>query len=452
MKPIIKVQDVSKQFRIGARGASYQTLRDLLAESVKSPFAKLRRARETSDAATIWALKDVSFEVQPGEVVGIIGRNGAGKSTLLKMLSRITEPTRGRIDLYGRIGSLLEVGTGFHPELTGRENVFLYGAILGMARAEIKRKFDEIVAFSEIEKFIDTPVKHYSSGMYMRLAFSVPAHLEPEIMLVDEVLAVGDMAFQRKCLERIKRMKQSGLTILLVSHNMSAIQSTCERSIYLDQGGIQAIGDSSSVIKRYRDATQRRSSEAPRPDLQSSAAAEVQITNFEMFGSDGVSRRTFQFGESVRIRIELHASKRIETPVINLGIKRSDGVIVCNFNNWFDNFKIDYIEGKCTLDGWLPPLRLISYSYEAHVLVLQRLGNYAQGDLSRLRPLAADIFGDFSIEGLPLTDQDGVYQEPARKWVFQRGGERVEYTGMTENSLAQAFDGEQAIVSETLLN
>jgi Wzt C-terminal domain len=233
---------------------------------------------------------------------------------------------------------------------------------------------------------------------------------------------------------------------------MSAIQSTCERSIYLDHGTIQATGDSSTVVKAYRDAMQGRSGDAaPRQRLTHSGAPEVQIINFEMFGPDGVSRRNFQFGEQVRIRIELYSTRRIETPLINFGIKRSDGVIVSNFNNWFDNFKIDYLEGKCVLEGWLPPLRLISYSYEIHVLVFQRLGNYGQGELSRLRPLAAEMFGDFSIEGLPLTDQDGVFQEPARKWVFTRGSERMEYTGMTDESLARAYDGERAI-NETLLN
>lgn len=447
MNPIINVERVSKQFRIGSRGASYQTLRDALADAVKTPFRKLRRRRTTSDAGMIWALKDVSFEVHPGEVVGIIGRNGAGKSTLLKMLSRITEPTEGRIALYGRVGSLLEVGTGFHPELTGRENVFLYGAILGMARAEIKRKFDQIVAFSEIEKFIDTPVKHYSSGMYMRLAFSVPAHLEPEIMLVDEVLAVGDIAFQRKCLDRIKHMKQSGMTILLVSHNMTAIQSTCERSIYLDNGIIEAIGESAEVVKCYRDATLRRPEEAQPPATRANVS-DVEVTGFGMFGADGASRRNFQFGEAVRIRIELYAHRRIEAPLINFGIRRADGVIVCNFNNWFDNFKIDYIEGRCALESWLPALRLIPYSYEAHVLVWQRRSGYAQGDLSRLRPLAAETFGDFSIEGPPLTDQDGVFQEPARRWVLTRGDERIEYSDIRADSLSEAYE-EARVVPET---
>src|SRR5271166_2112108 len=212
MKPIIRVENLGKQYRIGQRAAPYATIRESLVQAAVSPINRLRRALDRNGNGSadcerhIWALKDVSFEVKPGEVVGIIGRNGAGKSTLLKILSRVTEPTEGKVDLYGRVGSLLEVGTGFHPELTGRENIYLNGAILGMKRAEIARKFDEIVAFAEVERFLDTPVKHYSSGMHMRLAFAVAAHLEPQILIVDEVLAVGDAAFRRKCLGKMESM------------------------------------------------------------------------------------------------------------------------------------------------------------------------------------------------------------------------------------------------------
>ena len=213
MAPIIKVEGLGKQYSIGTQGSAYSTLREVLTKKLRSPLSQRRNKPRDQK---IWALRDVSFEVNPGEVVGIIGRNGAGKSTLLKILSRITEPTTGRVELCGRVGSLLEVGTGFHPELTGRENIYLNGAILGMARAEIERKFDEIVAFAEIEKFLDTPVKRYSSGMYVRLAFAVAAYLEPEILLVDEVLAVGDASFQRKCLDRMKDVGRRGRTVLFV--------------------------------------------------------------------------------------------------------------------------------------------------------------------------------------------------------------------------------------------
>jgi lipopolysaccharide transport system ATP-binding protein len=254
MATIIRVEHLGKQYRIGGPQAAYSTLRETLVGAATAPFrwmAARRKGGEGRGGGTVWAVKDVSFEVQAGEVVGIIGRNGAGKSTLLKMLSRITEPTTGKVDLYGRVGSLLEVGTGFHPELSGRENVFLNGAILGMARQEIAQKFDEIVAFAEVEKFIDTPVKHYSSGMYLRLAFAVAAHLEPEILIVDEVLAVGDARFQRKCLDKMRTVGQQGRTVLFVSHNMPAITRLCPRTIMLSEGGVLEDGPSHLVVSTY---------------------------------------------------------------------------------------------------------------------------------------------------------------------------------------------------------
>jgi len=253
MKPIIRVENLGKHYRLGARQRpAYGTLRDALTGAVRAPFRRLRRGDAASGGdQNFWALREVGFEVNSGEAVGFIGRNGAGKSTLLKVLSRVTEPTVGRAELYGRLGSLLEVGTGFHPELTGRENIYLNGAILGMKRAEIARQFDEIVAFSEIERFLDTPVKHYSSGMYTRLAFAVAAHLEPEVLVVDEVLAVGDAAFQKKCLNKMGSAARAGRTVLFVSHNMTAMQSLCARAIWLDEGRVVADGKSGEVVSAY---------------------------------------------------------------------------------------------------------------------------------------------------------------------------------------------------------
>jgi lipopolysaccharide transport system ATP-binding protein len=255
----IRIEGLSKQYRIGGPQGrfKYKTIRESLVDAARAPFqraASLLRGQAYGASGlneTIWALKDVSFEVKQGEAVGIIGRNGAGKSTLLKILSRITEPTEGCVDLYGRVGSLLEVGTGFHPELTGRENIYLNGAILGMRRTEIEHKFDEIVDFAEIEKFLDTPVKHYSSGMYVRLAFSVAAHLEPEILLVDEVLAVGDAAFQKKCLGKIGDVAEEGRTVLFVSHNMATILSLCNEAYLLEQGRIVCNGTTEDVVGTY---------------------------------------------------------------------------------------------------------------------------------------------------------------------------------------------------------
>src|SRR5215469_13462721 len=246
----IRVERLSKQYEIGAAKRRHDTLRDLLTEAVKSVFS--RNARPPRRKETIWALKDVSFEIRVGEVVGIIGRNGAGKSTLLKILCRITEPTEGEAKIHGRVASLLEVGTGFHSELTGRENIYLNGSILGMKRAEIDHKFDEIVAFSEVERFIDTPVKRYSSGMYVRLAFAVAAHLEPEILIVDEVLAVGDTEFQRKCLGKMDEVsRKEGRTVLFVSHNLAAIAEMADRALLIDAGSVAASGDPHETISRY---------------------------------------------------------------------------------------------------------------------------------------------------------------------------------------------------------
>jgi lipopolysaccharide transport system ATP-binding protein len=250
--PAVRVQGISKEYVLGGPERGQETFKEMAAGALMAPYRRFRQlAGDAPRERRFFALKDVSFEVQPGEVLGIIGRNGAGKSTLLKILSRITGPTEGRAELTGRMSSLLEVGTGFHPELTGRENVYLNGAILGMTRTEIQRKFDEIVAFSGIERFLDTPVKRYSSGMYVRLAFAVAAHLEPEILIVDEVLAVGDAQFQRKCLGRMNEIGREGRTVLFVSHNMVALQSLCSRAILLDSGRIVMDGGAPSVISRY---------------------------------------------------------------------------------------------------------------------------------------------------------------------------------------------------------
>jgi len=293
----IKVEGLGKKYLIKhqASGRRYVTLRDALADKAKSLFQNRKsQIANRKSVEEFWALQDVSFEVKPGEAVGIIGRNGAGKSTLLKLLSRITEPTAGRIRLRGRVASLLEVGTGFHPELTGRENIYLNGAVLGMHRAEIRKKFDEIVAFAEVEKFLDTPVKRYSSGMYMRLAFAVAAHLEPEILIVDEVLAVGDAQFQKKCLGKMQDVStKDGRTVLFVSHNMIAVRRLCSRTMLLNSGGITAHGETSQVLKNYQAMALPQQGRRDWPELETAPGSEIcrirRIRTTNMAGNDIVA-------------------------------------------------------------------------------------------------------------------------------------------------------------------
>ena len=293
MTTVIQAQGLSKLYRRGLQVD--HGLRHALEDFLRSPLSVLRRKREE----TFWALKDVSLDVKEGEVLGLIGRNGAGKTTLLKILSRITKPTTGWAEIRGRVGSLLEVGTGFHPELTGRENTFLSGAILGMAKSEIRRKFDEIVAFAELEKFIDTPVKHYSSGMYVRLAFAVAAHLEPEILLVDEVLAVGDITFQRKCMGKMGDVAHAGRTVLLVSHNLGAISQLCHRTIWIQDGTVAADGDSESIVTQYM----KNVSNDGEPQVwERTGSGHVNFTSVEVLDSYGTVCTQLPMGHDVRIR------------------------------------------------------------------------------------------------------------------------------------------------------
>jgi lipopolysaccharide transport system ATP-binding protein len=303
----IQVECLSKQYKIGKPQARYKTLRESLTNALGGALRQFspKATSRSHPQETFWALKDVSFSVKPGEIVGLIGRNGAGKSTLLKLLSRITEPTRGRAEILGRVGSLLEVGTGFHPELTGRENVYMSGALLGMRKAEIERKFDEIVAFSEVEQFIDTSVKHYSSGMHVRLAFAVAAHLEPEILLVDEVLAVGDARFQRKCLNKMQDVGQTGRTILFVSHNMSAITRLCERVILLDDGQVINDGPAHQVVSAYLNSDLGTSAERTWADLSNAPGNDiVRLRGVRICDEDGQVTDAVDIRRPVGVQME----------------------------------------------------------------------------------------------------------------------------------------------------
>lgn len=356
MRPIVKVEQLSKQYRIGIRQGSHPTLRDMIAGAVRAPIKGLREKRRGEN---IWALKEVSFEIMPGEVVGIIGRNGAGKSTLLKVLSRITEPTTGCIKLYGRIASLLEVGTGFHPELTGRENIYLNGAILGMRRTEINRKFDEMVAFAEIDEFLDTPVKHYSSGMYMRLAFAVAAHLEPEILLIDEVLAVGDAAFQSKCLGKMGEVAKHGRTVVFVSHQMGAIAQLCRKAMLLNHGVITKEGDTQSVIDYYLNEVTNGSRGG---FIGSESDKDIYITRAQALDSEGNTKTHFSHKEPIDIAITCKINRWWPNSIMGFFVRDHRGRKVFTTKNpqWS---KLGQNKNEVQVTATIPPAFLVPGKY-----------------------------------------------------------------------------------------
>ncbi len=300
MPPIIRAENISKRYALGKTAAQYPTVRENFVRLVNVPLKRFSR-RSSVKAEDFWALQNIDFAIEPGEVVGIIGRNGAGKSTLLKILARVTEPTAGQVELYGSVSSLLEVGTGFHPELTGRENIFVNGAILGMRKAEIKKRFDEIVEFADVEQFLDTPVKHYSSGMYMRLAFSVAAHLQPDILIIDEVLSVGDQEFQKKCLGKIRDVSKSGRTVLFVSHNLAAVENLCTRGIVLQKGKLIFDGTQTSAVSRYLETTGQNFVADLRNHPDRSGSGEVFITAVEIKTTAGKPLDNLCSGQDVDI-------------------------------------------------------------------------------------------------------------------------------------------------------
>lgn len=348
---------------------SYSTLRDVLTNFPRQCWSRLRNPQFNNhqNIEEFWALKDVDFEIKQGDRVGIIGRNGAGKSTLLKILSRITEPTTGQINITGRVASLLEVGTGFHPELTGRENIFLNGAILGMSRSDITKKFDEIVAFAEVEKFLDTPVKRYSSGMYVRLAFAVAAHLEPEILIVDEVLAVGDAQFQKKCLGKINEVGSEGRTVLFVSHNISAITQLCSTCVWLDNGAVRKIGPTAAVTEAYMlSGSSCLSNEVVLPDVPEKLA---QLKKMRLLNHDGVVTHRFDCDKPVGIELNILVRKQLPGLYGYIGIFKPDGTQVLvsdSFDavvaNPLDNLPV----GMNTLMVTIPPRILGHGDYMVH--------------------------------------------------------------------------------------
>jgi homopolymeric O-antigen transport system ATP-binding protein len=365
----ISVSGLSKRYRRGKPGGDGSSFREVIQNGVTTLFRGGSKKGDAKLNGDFWALKNATFDVARGENVGIIGLNGAGKSTLLKILSRITTPTEGSGRVEGRLGALIEVGTGFHQELTGRENVFLYGSILGMTRKEIERKFDAIVEFSEIGDFIDTPVKRYSSGMYVRLAFSVAAHLDPDILLLDEVLAVGDFTFQRKCLDFAHELERKGATILFVSHNMFSIKSMCQRVIYLKKGEVVFDGSVDEGLRRY-EADCRLAAAPwfhPEPGIP-----QIDITSVEIMGENGQERSLFDFGERMRIRACYKASELIERPNFLVSITRSDDLLCNNFCSTTDGIEIASVAGEGVVELLTPPLKLVSDMYTVSIVVRER--------------------------------------------------------------------------------
>lgn len=360
MKPIIRVKNLSKQYALGGEQKQYVTLRESLIETARKPL-KILKDKQSEKANEFWALKDINFEVMPGEVVGIIGRNGAGKSTLLKILSRITEPTTGHIELYGRVGSLLEVGTGFHPELTGRENIYLNGAILGMRQTEIAKKFDEIVDFAEIEEFLDTPVKRYSSGMYTRLAFAVAANLEPEILIVDEVLAVGDAEFQKKCLGKMKSVSdKEGRTVLFVSHQMGAVRQLCQRGIYLSGGEINFIGSADEAINFYLSSSAAESFAYVRDTTLPATGKDVEFDRISLHDADGRESYTFDADAPLFVKFDITINRLPPNSSLFLMILNQEKNPVCAFES-------DGIQTQMTLK--INPKFLVRGRYSIHTFL-----------------------------------------------------------------------------------
>ncbi|MHB9155125.1 MAG: ABC transporter ATP-binding protein [Endomicrobiales bacterium] len=369
---ILEFDHVWKKFKKGER---LNSLRDAIPNYLSLLFSRKNKGL-TLEEMEFWAVKDFSFSVKRGDILGIIGPNGAGKSTVLKLLSRIMAPERGTMSIGGRLSALIEVTAGFHPELTGRENVYLNGTILGMSRKEIDGKFDDIVEFSGLKEFINTPVKRYSSGMFSRLGFSVAAHMDPDILLVDEVLSVGDMAFQSKCVRKMKELLASGTTIVLVSHDLGLVHNLCKRVILMDEGKALKEGHADEVIPYYQDLVYRKSAEelqreaaVPGYRLRVNEDTKIELPGVLLHNGDYRPRERFRAGEPLLVKIDFHAREKIEQPVFSLEVVRSDGVICCDSSTLADGFRIESIEGKGALETDLGDLNLAPGIYLARITV-----------------------------------------------------------------------------------
>jgi lipopolysaccharide transport system ATP-binding protein len=405
--PIITVENLGKYYKLGRSPEQYQSLRDTLTRQVRRMRRGLLSKRRTTPSLDegFWALDDINFSIQQGDRIGVIGRNGAGKSTLLKILSRITEPTTGNIRLRGRVASLLEVGTGFHPELTGRENIYLNGAVLGMGKAEIRRKFDEIVAFAEVERFLDTPVKRYSSGMYVRLAFSVAAHLEPEILVIDEVLAVGDAKFQQKCLGKMQSVSSAGRTVMFVSHNMSAVANLCNRGIVLDRGRLLANTSCRDALNLYNS------------QIDQSVFKVDQSLDTPHIRQIELDQAALQAGH-LKVQVRFHSAWPLDPPIIGIVVSNLYGTPLFGSNPklhsvGFNSQKLS--EGEAVM--WLKDLPLHSGTYKLSVW----LGDEHQNYDSRQDALTFEFMSPRFIPNMPSVDVIGPMHVPAEWSLVSHG-------------------------------
>jgi len=398
MDPILEVRGLSKKYVLGRARRRNETLREVIVRGMRKPIDVLR-GKPTGEVSEFWALRDVSFDVYAGEVLGVVGRNGAGKSTLLKIMSRITDPTEGSITIRGRLSSLLEVGTGFHPELTGRENIFLNGAILGMKKVEIAAKFDEIVAFSEIEKFLDTPVKRYSSGMFVRLAFSVAAHLNPEILVVDEVLAVGDMAFQKKCLGKMSEVSQGGRTVLFVSHNMAVVQNLCSSAIVLGEGQLAFRGTAKEAIDFYLHSVRGQGSQGHVLDISKAPripGLETALQRIEFYTRDNAPMcGTLPMGESLQVRVHFVLEKPRDRIEVGLGFDNMFGQRIFTAHTSFEPTCGNQERvGPQTYVCNIPSLTLVPGEYTVRVWVDAWAASIdLVDDAARIQIIESDYYG-----------------------------------------------------------
>jgi lipopolysaccharide transport system ATP-binding protein len=411
VKAAIQFDGVSKKFTLHReRARSFQEL-------ALGLFRRNNHSHKRDNREEFWALRDVSFSVVQGETVGLVGPNGAGKSTALKLISRIIEPTSGRVAVNGRVGALLELGAGFHPDLTGRENIFLNGSILGLDRARIQSKLDDIIAFAELERFIDMPVKHYSSGMYMRLGFSVAVHTEPEVLLVDEVLSVGDASFQQKCLDRIAGLRRAGVTILLVSHSLTTVQSFCDQAIWFDKGRARDQGKAVDVVMSYLgnvaqeerekegQATEQAAGSTSDEPKRSWGTGKIRLERVELCDGAGISHSIFETGDFMEVRIYYNALERVEEPIFGLAIHHQNGAHICGPNTQLGGLSIPFVEGQGVVAYHIPVLNLLEGSYLISVAAVNKTSTETFDYHDRLYPFrvfrgkSRELYGLFTFNG-----------------------------------------------------